>query len=409
MADAMISVAEARARILAAVKPLPAETVSVAEAVGRVTAIDIVARRTQPPMAVSAMDGWACRSADVTTVPAKLVEIGYVPAGAAFDGTVGAGQAVRIFTGAPVPAGADCIVIQEDVDAAGKSLTVREGAKAGTYVRPAGLDFKAGEIGVPAGRRLTPADIGLVAAMNWPWLEVHRRPRIAMIATGDELARPGEPIGPNQIVSSNALALAALIREAGGIPIDLGIARDEEASLSAMADGARGADMLVTLGGASVGEHDLVRKVLGARGLALDFWRIAMRPGKPLMFGRIDNAALLGLPGNPVSSLVCATLFLVPALRALQGEAPESRPPLTAKLGRDLPENDGREDYLRSTLSYEADGTPVATPFDKQDSSMLSRLARADCLVVRAPRAPAAKAGSRVAIVPLGSAGAFFG
>jgi molybdopterin molybdotransferase len=405
----MISVAEARARILAAVKPLPAETVSVAEAVGRVTASDIVARRTQPPMAVSAMDGWACRSADVASVPAKLKEIGYVPAGASFDGTVGAGQAVRIFTGAPVPQGADCIVIQEDVDASGKDLTVREGAKAGAYVRPAGLDFKQGEVGVPAGRRRTPADIGLVAAMNWPWVEVHRRPRIAMIATGDELARPGEPIGPNQIVSSNALALAALIREAGGIPIDLGIAKDEEASLAALADGARGADMLVTLGGASVGEHDLVRKVLGARGLALDFWRIAMRPGKPLMFGRIENAALLGLPGNPVSSLVCATLFLVPALRALQGERAESRPPLTAKLGRDLPANDGREDYLRSTLSFEADGTAVATPFEKQDSSMLSRLARADCLVVRAPHAPAAQAGSRVPIVPLGPFGAFFG
>lgn len=409
MADAMISVAEARARILAAVKPLPAETVSVADAVGRVTATDIVARRTQPPMAVSAMDGWACQAADVATVPAKLKEIGYVPAGASFDGTVGAGQAVRIFTGAPVPNGADCIVIQEDVDAAGKDLTVREGAKAGTYIRPAGLDFKEGEVGVPAGRRLTPADIGLIAAMNWPWIEVHRRPRIAMIATGDELARPGEPIGPNQIVSSNALALAALIRETGGIPIDLGIARDEESSLARLAEGARGADMLVTLGGASVGEHDLVRKVLGQRGLALDFWRIAMRPGKPLMFGRIENAALLGLPGNPVSSLVCATLFLVPALRAMQGERASDRPPLTARLGRDLPENDGREDYLRSTLSFEADGTPVATPFDKQDSSMLSRLARADCLVVRAPRAPAAKAGSRVSIVPLGPIGTFLG
>lgn len=403
MADAMISVAEARGRILAAVKPLPAETVSVAEAVGRVTATDIVARRTQPPVAVSAMDGWACRSADVATVPARLKEIGYVPAGSSFDGVVGPGEAVRIFTGAPVPKGADCIVIQEDVDANGKELTVREGAKAGTYVRPAGLDFKEGEVGVQAGRRLTPADIGLIAAMNWPWVEVHRRPRIAMIATGDELARPGEPIGPNQIVSSNALALAALIREAGGIPIDLGIARDEEASLHALADGARGADMLVTLGGASVGEHDLVRKVLGQRGLQLDFWRIAMRPGKPLMFGRATlesgSIPLLGLPGNPVSALVCGHNFLIPALRAMLGL--DWQPQLeTAVSGSDLAENDRREDYLRATLRQD-EGRLVATAFDRQDSSMLRLLSDADCLIIRPPLAPALKAGDAVQILRL--------
>jgi len=397
----MISVADARRRILDALSPLPPETVAVAEAGGRVLAEDVIARRTQPPFAVSAMDGWACRAADVATVPASLTEIGYVPAGASFQGSVGPGQAVRIFTGAPVPAGADCIVIQEDVDANGKALSIREGAKAGTYVRPAGLDFKEGELGIAAGKRLTPADVGLVAAMNWPWLAVRRRPRVAMIATGDELARPGEPIGPNQIVSSNALALGALIREQGGIPIDLGIARDEEASIHALMDGARGADMLVTLGGASVGEHDLVRKALGTRGLELDFWRIAMRPGKPLMFGRVEGVPLLGLPGNPVSSLVCAILFLVPALHRLQGETAAVRPPTTALLGRDLGENDGREDYLRATLSYDSEGRAVATPFDRQDSSMLSRLARADCLLVRAPRAPAASRGQIVSILPL--------
>lgn len=397
----MISVAEARRRILDALAPLPSEVVPVAEAGGRVLAEDVIARRTQPPFAVSAMDGWACRAADVAAVPASLTEIGYVPAGASFEGSVGAGEAVRIFTGAPVPKGADCIVIQEDVDAAGKALTVREGAKAGTYVRPAGLDFKEGDVGIQAGKRLTPADIGLVAAMNWPWAAVRRRPRIAMIATGDELARPGEPIGPNQIVSSNALALGALVREQGGIPIDLGIARDEEASIHALVDGARGADMLVTLGGASVGEHDLVRTALGTRGLELDFWRIAMRPGKPLMFGRVEGVPLLGLPGNPVSSLVCAILFLIPALHCLQGETATDRPPMTAILGRDLAENDGREDYLRSTLTFDAEGRAVATPFDKQDSSMLSRLARADCLVVRPPRAPAAAKGQTVTILPL--------
>ena len=398
----MISVAEARSRITAGLPAMAPETVALAEAFGRVLAEDVRARVTQPPVAVSAMDGYAVRAADVASAPTTLAQIGEAPAGAAFAGVVGAGETVRIFTGAPMPEGADAVVIQEDTAADAGRITMREPARPGQHVRPAGLDFSAGEVGIAAGRVLTARDVGLAAAMNVPWLAVRRRPRIALLATGDEIVRPGEPIGPNQIVSSNALALAALIVASGGEAIDLGIAADEEGSLRTLAAGARGADMLVTIGGASVGDHDLVREVLGEEGLELDFWRIAMRPGKPLLFGAIGATPVLGLPGNPVSSLVCGLIFLRPAIHSMLG-LPESEAPTdSAGLGSDLPENDARQDYLRSALERDAIGALVATPLEVQDSAMLSGLARADCLVVRPPHAPAAKAGEPVDILPLG-------
>jgi molybdopterin molybdotransferase len=397
----MISVAEARARILAALTPLGSETVPVAESLGRVLAEDLAARVTQPPAAVSAMDGYAVRGADVTTAPAVLRRIGAVPAGGAFDSVVGAGECVRIFTGAPLPEGTDTIVIQEDVDADGGRIVVREATPTGRYVRPAGLDFSAGQIGLTAGTVIGVRQLGLAAAMNRPWLAVTRKPRVAILATGDEVVMPGEPIGRSQIVSSNGLALAAFVRCWGGEPIQLGIAPDKADALQAMARGAAGADMLVTTGGASVGEHDLVRSALGAQGLALDFWQIAMRPGKPLMFGRFGDVPLLGLPGNPVSSVVCSVLFLGPALLRMLGAADRPDARIVARLGIDLPANDRREDYLRATLTRGADGETVATPFAKQDSSMLSLLAAADGLVVRAPHAPPAAAGERVEVVPL--------
>ena len=406
MADALLPVAEARRRIVAAFRPLPAESVSLAEASGRVLAAPVLARVTQPPSDVSAMDGWAARAADVASLPAELTEIGEAPAGGAYDGAVGPGEAVRIFTGGPVPRGADTIVVQENVRAAPpgprRRLSVVDGPnQQGRHIRVAGLDFRAGDAVLPAGRRLGPREIGLVAATNVPWLDVHRRPRVALLATGDELVRPGEPVGANRIVSSNNLALAALVRAAGGEAIDLGIAVDDPGALKAMAAGARGADILVTVGGASVGERDLVQAVLGEVGLEVDFWRIAMRPGKPLMFGRIGDAAMLGLPGNPVSALVCALLFLRPALDALQGLPLQPTSWETARLGRALGQNDNREDYLRSTLARGSGGELVATPFDKQDSSMLSLLARADCLVIRPPFAPAAAEGQPVDIIRL--------
>jgi molybdopterin molybdotransferase len=398
----MLSVAEAQARILAAMPVLPAEVVALAEAFGRVLAEDAAARVTQPPTPVSAMDGYAVRGADVASAPATLAVIGEAPAGHLFDGTVGPGQAVRIFTGGAVPDGADTIVIQEDTEADGATVIVREATPAGRYVRPAGLDFKAGEVGLRANRRLKARDVGLAAAMNLPWLTVRRRPRVALLATGDEIVRPGEPLGRGQIVSSNATAMAALVRAAGGEPVDLGIAADEAGALRRHAAAARGADLLVTLGGASVGEHDLVRDALADDGLALNFWQIAMRPGKPLMFGRFGDIPLLGMPGNPVSSIVCGLLFVQPAIRAMLGLSPATPPHGRAVLGRDLPQNDRREDYLRATLDRRAGADWVATPFERQDSSMLSRLAAADCLVIRPPLAAAAKAGDAVAIIDLG-------
>ncbi len=403
----MISVEEARQRLLAPLKPLGIELVALSDAAGRVLAEPVAARRTQPPWPVSAMDGYAVRAADVARVPARLKVVGSVPAGQAFPGTVGRGEAVRIFTGAPVPDGADAIVIQEDTARSGDEVEVREAAPSGHYVRPAGLDFREGEVGLPAGRRLSARDIGLAAAMNRPWLMVHRQPRIAILPTGDEVVMPGDPVGPHQIVSSNGLALSALVRECGGLPLHLPIAPDKADALQRIAEAAIGADFLVTTGGASVGEHDLVRDALGAAGLSLDFWQIAMRPGKPLMVGRYRDTPMMGLPGNPVSSLVCGLLFLKPAIERLTGLAAAEAPPLRARLALALPANDRRQDYLRASLARAADGTLEARPFGKQDSSMMSLLARSDCLVVRRPHAPAAAAGDMVEIVPLAPDSAF--
>ena len=396
----MISVEEARRRIVASVEPLPAEIVGVADALGRVLAGDVVSRVTQPPAAVSAMDGYAVRAQDVATTPASLRVVSHIPAGFVSDRPIGPGEAARIFTGAQIPAGADAIVIQEDTDRDGEQVVVREPASVGRYVRDAGLDFRQGELGLRRGKLITARDIGLAAAMNVPWLTVHRRPRVAILSTGDEVVLPGEPIGPGQIVSSNSFALSAAVTACGGVPIHLPVAHDDRDSLLAAADGADRADLLVTTGGASVGEHDLVQQVFAERGLSLDFWKIAMRPGKPLMFGSMADTPVIGLPGNPVSAFVCTLLFLRPMLCALSGLATDETSSSTvARLASDLPQNDQRQDYLRSSLGRNADGELVAAPFVKQDSSMMSLLAKCDCLVVRPPHAPAAKAGDRVEVI----------
>ncbi len=399
----MIPVDEARGRILAELKPVGIEEVALLEAQGRVLAEDVRARLTQPPWPVSAMDGYAVRAADVAKVPVTLMVAGAVPAGSAYASRLNAGEAVRIFTGAPVPDGADAIVIQEDTEASGGRVTVKEASTVGRHIRVAGLDFKAGEVGVSAGRRLTARDVGLSAAMNVPWLRVHRRPRIAILATGDEIARPGDPVGPNQIVSSNSYALAAVARALGAEPVVLGIAKDTVEDTIAKVEGARGTDLLVTTGGASVGDHDLVQKALATRGLAVDFWKIAMRPGKPLMWGRLGDLPVLGLPGNPVSTLVCALIFLKPAIETLSGLDAQAASLVEARLGADLAANDHRQDYLRSTLS-QSDGALTATPFPKQDSSMMSLLSRSDGLIVRPPKDPARKAGDTVRVLPFASA-----
>jgi len=393
----LITVEAALARITGALTPVGAEWVNIAQAHGRVLAAAVTSHRTQPPFAVSAMDGYAVRASDVAKVPAKLSIIGQAPAGGVFGGIVGPGQAVRIFTGGPVPKGADTIIIQENTEADGNQVTVTQPVTAGRHIRAEGLDFRTGDVMLAAGRRLGARDVALAAAMNAPWLAVRRRPRIALLATGDELVRPGEPIGPQQIVSSNALGLAAMITACGGEAIDLGIAADNREELRAMALGARGADMLITLGGASVGDHDLVQSVLGEAGLKVDFWKIAMRPGKPLIFGTMGDTPMLGLPGNPVSAMVCGLLFVRPAIAAMLGETNVPSPIRTAILGSDLKANDNRQDYLRASLS--PDG--AATPFAVQDSAMLSSLAKAGCLIIRPPFAPAAKAGDAVQVLML--------
>jgi molybdopterin molybdotransferase len=398
---AMIPVAEAQERLIAMIKPLGAEQVPISDALGRVLAEDVVARRTQPPWAVSAMDGYAVRAEDVASVPTKLRVVGAVPAGQAYPYPVKAGEAVRIFTGAPVPEAADAIVIQEDTDRDGDTVIVRESAPKGRYVRPAGLDFKEGDIGLKAGRKLSAADVGFAAAMNRPWLLVHRRPRVAILPTGDEVVMPGDPVGPHQIVSSNGIALAALVTSCGGVPVHLAIAPDDNSALQRIALGAAGADLLLTTGGASVGDHDLVRGALGADGLTLDFWSVAMRPGKPLMVGKYRDTPMIGLPGNPVSTLVCGLLFAKPALDKMSGLSDVFPTPMRARLKVPLEENDRRQDYLRATLTRGADGALEAEPFKKQDSSMISLLAHADCLVIRAPHAPPANPGDWVEIIPL--------
>ena len=397
----LLPVAEALARVVAAFEPVAGEQVSLADSLGRVLAEDIHARVSHPPSAVSAMDGYAVRSADTTGPPNVLRLMGEAPAGGAHDGVVGVGETVRIFTGGPLPDGADAIVIQEDTAAEGDRITMRVAVPEGHYVRPAGLDFSLGDLGLASGRRMTPRDIGLAASMNRPWLSVRRRPRIALLATGNEIVRPGDPIAPNHIVCSNTLSLAALIAEAGGVAIDLGIAHDDEDTLRRMAAGAAGADLLVTTGGVSVGEHDLVRRILGEAGLETGFWRIAMRPGKPLMFGRVKQTPLLGVPGNPVSALICGMVFLRPAMDAMLGLARDTAPPETAVLGRDLGANDERQDYLRAYLDRGPNGDLLATPFDKQDSSMMSTLSAAGCLMIREPHAGPAKAGDRIEIIRL--------
>jgi len=400
----MISVEEARDRILADLRPTPAEVVALASAWSRVTAEPLRARLTQPPADVSAMDGYALRAAD-GGLGATLTVIGAAPAGHPFAGQVGPGQIVRLFTGSVVPAGADSILLQEDATRDGDTVRVNEAVTAGRHIRRAGQDFALGDIVIAAGRRMTARDVGLAAAANHPWLAVHRRPRVAILATGDEIAMPGEPIPPGGIVSSNSHALAALVRAGGGEPVVLPVAADTTAAIAAVADSVHGMDMLVTTGGASVGDHDLVISGLQTRGLVVDFWQIAMRPGKPLLFGRLGPVPVLGLPGNPVSAMVCAILFLQPALALMSG-LPAAPPPTTrATLGSALRANDHRADHLRATIATDPDGTLVATPFPIQDSAMLRRLALADGLILRPPHAPALPQGAEVSLIRLDSIG----
>jgi molybdopterin molybdotransferase len=399
----LLSVADALARVLEHAAPLPAENAPLTECDGRVLAADVAALRTQPPADLSAMDGYAVRTADLASVPTTLEVIGEVAAGHPFANAIGTGQAARIFTGGVVPPGADTIVIQENTKRDGTRVIVNTPSPKGRHIRRAGLDFTQGQVLLPRGRRLNDRDLMLAAAMSHPALPVHRRPKVAVLGTGDELKAPGSVLGPGEIIYSNGFALMALARAEGAEVIDLGIVPDQVEATVAAIRRARAADVdiLLTTGGASVGDYDLVQKGLAAEGLSLSFWRVALRPGRPMMNGRLGAMHVLGLPGNPVSAYVCAYLFLVPLIRRLAGRTDVQPFPESAALGRALPENDERADYLRSTLTTTADGTLVATPLGVQDSSMMAALAKADCLVIREPFAPAAPIGSRCLILRL--------
>ena len=390
----MISVAEALEQLFALVPPVKSETVPLRAASGRVMLGSVVADRDQPPFAASAMDGYAVRDADVA--PGATFQIaGTAAAGSAWDGTVTSGQAVRIFTGAPIPDGADRVVIQEDVSAHGDTITLSDGLDRGFHIRPAGGDFRKGDA-FSGPTRLRPVDLARLAAMNVPDVTVARRPDIALIATGDELVMPGEVPRDDQIVASNSFALAAMVEAAGGVPRLLPIARDTDWALQAAFSQAEGADMIVTIGGASVGDLDLVGSVAAARGLEQSFYKIAMRPGKPLMSGRLGDAILLGLPGNPVSAIVCGHVFLLPMLRAMQGLPAEPATRLQAPLARDIAQNGPREHYMRASL-----GPDGLTVFDRQDSSLLSVLGDANALVIRPPGDGPRQSGEIVNYLPL--------
>ncbi|PRY78821.1 molybdopterin molybdotransferase [Yoonia maritima] len=388
----MIPVNEALDHLFALVSPLPSETVPLAEAFGRVLAQDVAARRDQPPFAASAMDGYAVAGADVAP-GATFDVVGEAAAGHAFAGNVGSGQAARIFTGAPMPAGTDWVVIQEDVDRVDNTITLCDTLETKSYVRPAGSDFKNGDQ-IKAPRVLSASDVALLAAMNIAQVPMARRPVVAIIATGDELVQPGETPGPDQIIASNSYGLAALVEGAGGHARMLPIARDNVPALELAFDLSADADLIVTIGGASVGDHDLVGQVAEAKGMERSFYKIAMRPGKPLMAGRMGNSVMIGLPGNPVSAMVCGHIFLLPVIRKMLGQGTAPAPRETAPLAHDIGPNGIREHYTRAHI-----GPDGVTIFDRQDSALLTVLADANCLAVRPIGDPARSAGDKIDII----------
>jgi molybdopterin molybdotransferase len=399
----MLTVAEALAAVLANATPLEVETVGLNRATGRTLAEPVLALRTQPPAAVSAMDGYAVRAVDAK-FGARLAVIGAAPAGRPFEGTVNPGEACRIFTGAVVPKGADAVLIQENATATNLTIQVQEASHRGDNIRPAGIDFQTGTSLIAAGTLLTPRHIALAAAANHAELTVYRKPVIAIIATGDELREPGSELEPGQIIASNSYAVAAMAHQHGARVLDMGIVPDDKVAIAASIRVALrdGADVIVTLGGASVGDHDLVQGVFKDEGVALDFWKIAMRPGKPLMFGNLGDTKILGLPGNPVSAYVCAQLFLLPLIAALQGRVFKQNI-RKAILANALPANGPREHYARGRMIGETDdGFPIVETFMDQDSSLLVPLAASDCLVVQAAGDGGTENGGIVRLVLFG-------
>lgn len=396
----LLPVEEAKKRILEDVEPLGSDTKPLRHAAGRILAAPLSARRDQPPFAASAMDGYAVIGADVKTAPVEIAVIGEAPAGSAFEGTVESGQAVRIFTGAPLPDGADTIVIQENTVRNDNLVTIREAAKTGQFVREAGLDFASGDIVLEDGAELNARNLGLCAAMNYASVPVRSRPRVAILSTGDELVEPGGNPRDDQIISSNSVALAAAVEAFGGKAVDLGLVRDDQRAIENAIYDASEADILVTIGGASVGDHDLVQPAFKRLGIDLDFWKIAMRPGKPLMFAKRRSQRILGLPGNPVSSLICARVFLKPLIEKMLGTQKTDVTGM-AKLTQPLAANDVRQDYLRARLCRDANGDLAITPYSRQDSSMQRTLAMAEALIIRPAFAEPVDSGAQVSFMPI--------
>ncbi|MFT8674826.1 MAG: gephyrin-like molybdotransferase Glp [Acetobacter sp.] len=398
----MLDVATARARILANIPFCGQETTPLNMACGRILAQDLPARRANPPVAVSAMDGYAARVED-THPGAVLHVVGEAPAGHPSGLEVGRGECLRIFTGSQVPAGADTIVIQENVTREGEYVTLSQAGKAGQFIRARGQDFNQGDVLLHAGRKLGPRDIGLAAAGGHVWLPTARRPRVGILATGDEITLPGDPIAESGVFNSAAFMVSALLEQAGADPVLLPVARDTTASLTRSLTQARQLDMLVTIGGASVGTYDLVRSTLDDVGLELDFWKIAMRPGKPLLSGRLGHTPVIGLPGNPVAALVCSIVFVAPAIHTMMGLSVPAQPATEpAILACAVRENDERQDFLRATLiEAPLGGLPEVTPFARQDSAQLNILAQSQALVVRPPNAPAQDAGTACRMIRL--------
>ena len=397
----MLSLAEAQTRLLSAIAPLPAERVSLAVALGRHAAIDHIAHRTQPPFAASAMDGYAIRFDDM---PGPWRLTGEASAGKGFGSTLGAGEAVRIFTGAPLPAGADTVLVQEDATRDGDHVRLtRDGpARRSAHVRPAGLDFEAGARLVAAGERLTAARVGLLASGGYGEATVHRQPRGALLSTGNELVPAGASAGPDQIVDANGPMLSALLRSAGAVVDDLGVVPDDRDTIAAAIERTHGYELLVTIGGASVGDHDLVVPALEAHGATIDFWKVAIKPGKPMLTGAVGATRVIGLPGNPVSAFVCAQLFVLPAIRQMAG-APSLLPPtIQARTTVALEANGARRDHLRASLAWDGEAWSV-TPVSVQDSSMLRVLAGCNALLVRPENGDALSAGAFVPVMPLDS------
>ena len=396
-----LSVSEALEQVLNGAQPRDKIEIAITDALGMVLAEDLKARITQPPFHASAMDGYAVRSGDIGNVPVRLKIVGESAAGHGMTGTLKAGEAARIFTGAPVPDGADTIVIQEDTERNEQEVLIQVSNPPGTYIRRQGYDFAEGDVLLSERTLLTARTLSLAAAMNHDKVSVFRQPRVAILSTGDELVMPGEKPNPEQIISSTPVGLAALVSRSGGIPDLLGIARDTAESLGEHIEKAKEADILVTIGGASVGDHDLVQEIMTDHGMKLDFWKIAMRPGKPLMFGSRNHQRILGLPGNPVSAMICGRIFLVPLVKKLAGLRDAGEETRSLPLAQAVSANGPREHYMRAEYVTDKAGNRQVRTFDDQDSSLLATLARADCLVVRPVGDIAREAGAEVPVLAL--------